>query len=262
VIDRIDGGEETAAHTDVGAYALGLLEEDDRRAFEAHLAGCDRCTRELGEFAGMRELLSGVAPPEDDAAERSSGRPAGPDEVSRLLHRRRIDERRRRRGTTVVGLAAGVALLAGGVTVGATVTGRGTYGHDHRDVPADLLAWGEIRRATDPKTGVAGVVAMEDKGWGTHIALDLTHVSGPRTCELVAVSTAGARHVMTEWSIPRPGYGVPGAPDHLQVHGGTALRRSDLRRFEVRDQTGGILLVIPVQKGPERTRSPGGATPD
>mgnify|MGYP001329640511 CR=1 FL=1 len=24
-------------HTDVGAYALGLLEEDDRRAFEAHL---------------------------------------------------------------------------------------------------------------------------------------------------------------------------------------------------------------------------------
>ncbi len=46
--------------------------------------------------------------------------------------------------------------------------------------------------------------------------------------------------------MPPAGYGEPGAPDHLQVHGGTALRRSDLRRFEVRDQRGATLLTIPV----------------
>ncbi|MFB9837822.1 anti-sigma factor family protein [Actinoallomurus acaciae] len=259
MIDRVD----EAAHTDVGAYALGLLEEDDRRVFEAHLADCDRCARELGELAGMRELFSGVAPPEEDTVDPpSSGRPTGPDELSRLLRRRRVDERRRRRGTTIIGLAAGAALLAGGAAVGAPVTGPGAYGHDHDSVPADLLAWGEIRRATDPRTGVAGVVAMEDKSWGTHIALDLTHITGPRTCELVAVSTTGARHVMTEWAVPGSGYGVPGAPDHLQVHGGTALRRSDLRWFEVHDQNGGVLLTIPVQKGPGRTGSPGAVTPD
>jgi hypothetical protein len=230
-------------HTDVGAYALGLLEPDDRRDFAAHLGRCDRCTRELAGFAGLRELLAGLRPAADDPGDAPP--PADrTGEVAVLLGRRRDAARRRRRRTAVLGLAAGVALLAGGVAIGATTAGDGAYsGHD---VPADLLVWGETRAATDARTGVAGTVAMENKGWGTHIALDLTHVAGPLTCELVAYSRSGVAHVMTEWAVPPAGYGRPGAPDHLQVHGGTALRRSDLQRFEVRDQKGGILLTIPV----------------
>lgn len=232
-------------HTDVGAYALGLLEAGDRTAFEEHLAGCDRCHRELDDFAGMRELLSGIGPVADDQEDMPP--PERTDELAVLVRRRRAAARRQRRGTAVIGLAAGVALLAGGITVGAAAAGHGPYaGHDHGNVPGDLLAWGETRRATDARTGVSGVVAMENKGWGTHVALDLTHVTGPRTCEMVAVSKSGARHVVTEWGVPPAGYGEPGAPDHLQVHGGTALRRSDLQRFEVRDEGGGLLLTIPV----------------
>ena len=30
-------------HTDVAAYALGLLDPADRQAFEEHLAGCPGC---------------------------------------------------------------------------------------------------------------------------------------------------------------------------------------------------------------------------
>jgi len=248
VIDRIGGGGDVTEHTDVGAYALGLLEEDDRRAFEAHLSGCDRCARELAGFSGLRELLAGVGPVAGDAEDTRPPAPADrTGEVAGLLRHRRAAARRRRHGTAILGLAAGVALFAGGVTAGATIAGGGAYsGHDHGNVPADLLVWGETHRATDAKTGVAGVIAMENKGWGTHIALDLTHVKGPLTCELVAYSRSGAAHVMTEWAVPPAGYGEPGAPDHLQVHGGTALRRADLGRFEVRDQTGGILLTIPV----------------
>jgi anti-sigma factor RsiW len=51
-------------HTDVGAYALGLLEERDRLAFEDHLAGCPPCRAELAELSGMKELLSGIGPVE------------------------------------------------------------------------------------------------------------------------------------------------------------------------------------------------------
>jgi hypothetical protein len=173
--------------------------------------------------------------------------PPIPDDLGVLLRRRRAAARRRRRGTALLGLAAGVVLLAGGVTVGATVAGNGApSGHDHGKIPGDLLAWGETKRATDPETGVSGIVAMENKGWGTHVALDLAHVKGPLTCEMIAVSTSGVPHVVTEWAVPPPGYGVPGGPDHLQVHGGTALRRSDLQRFEIRDQRGTTLLTIPV----------------
>jgi hypothetical protein len=232
-------------HTDVGAYALGLLEDEDQRDFEAHLAGCDRCMEELAGFSGLRELLAALDPVEPGADEPPDARGTG--DVGDLLRRRRTARRRQRRGTAIIGLAAGIVLLAGGAVAGAAVADRGTRsGHDHGKVPADLLAWGETRRAADARTGVAGLVAMENKGWGTHTALDLTHVRGPLTCRLVAISKSGAAHVMTEWAVPPTGYGEPGAPDHLQVHGGTSLQRSDLRRFEIRDQSGGTLLTIPV----------------
>jgi len=48
------------AHTDVGAYSMGLLEEQDRREFEDHLAGCPACAAEVAELSPMAALLRGV----------------------------------------------------------------------------------------------------------------------------------------------------------------------------------------------------------
>ena len=52
----------SSEHTDIGAYSLGLLEQQDRQAFETHLADCPSCKAELAELSGMSELLSGVRP--------------------------------------------------------------------------------------------------------------------------------------------------------------------------------------------------------
>jgi Putative zinc-finger len=223
-------------HTDVGAYALGVLEADDRRAFEAHLTGCEVCAAELADLSGMRELLAGLRPSE----ERHRAAAEQGDDVAGLFRRRRQTARRRRRGTLILAIAAGVVLLAGGIAVGAAA------GRHRADVPADLLGWGEVHRGSDRRTGARGALALENKGWGTHVAIDVWHIKGPLTCELIAVTRSGERRPVTGWSVPPAGYGLPGAPGHLHLHGGTSVRRSQLARFEVLVERGGKLLSIPV----------------
>ena len=58
----MNGKPVNSEHTDVGAYALGLLEARDRQAFEEHVAGCPACAAELAELSGMKGLLSDLGP--------------------------------------------------------------------------------------------------------------------------------------------------------------------------------------------------------
>jgi hypothetical protein len=226
-------------HTDVAAYALGLLEEEDRRAFEAHLGQCTLCAEELGDFAGMADFLREVPPLEAETPEEQK---AG-GQVIDLLRRRKVAERSRRRGTALLGAAAGVVLLAGGVTAGLAAAG------DHSPRPAaDVFASPDKATATDTTTGVTGTVAMENKGWGTDIGLRLTHLKGPLTCKMVAVTKTGRKVFLMNWRVPAKGYGLPGSPMRdLQVHGSTAVNRADIARVDVQvEGTGRTLLSIPV----------------
>lgn len=57
---------ETGIHELTAAYALGALDAEERREFEAHLRECERCQEELASFSGVTEALavasSGPAP--------------------------------------------------------------------------------------------------------------------------------------------------------------------------------------------------------
>jgi anti-sigma-K factor RskA len=44
-------------HDSTGAYALGLLQGQERTAFEAHLAACAQCQAEVRAFAGVTRAL-------------------------------------------------------------------------------------------------------------------------------------------------------------------------------------------------------------
>jgi hypothetical protein len=231
----------TAAHTDVGAYALGLLEADDQRAFEEHLGDCGSCSAELSGFAGMRRLLEGIGPVEVD--EEPEDLSAG---ITDLISRRRQADRRRRVGTTVIGLAAGVAIVAGGVTVGSAVVSGGSSTHQHGSPAADVLAHGERHTATDPNSHAAAIVAVRPAAFGTEVGLDLAKLHGPLTCRLVAVTRSGQQQPVTEWAVPPKGYGVPGSPAHLQVHGGVAAPRADIVRLDVIIEGGRRLVSVPI----------------
>ena len=225
----------STGHTDVGAYSMGLLEEQDRRAFEDHLAGCPSCAAELAELSPMAALLRGVEP-----AGAAGGEPAGAT-VTELIRRRATDQRRRRRWQVALGAAAGIALIAGGIAVGIAAAPQ----HAGPTAPPPAVA-GQRHSATDPGTGVAGTVGLVAKTWGTQVTLDLSKVHGPVECELIAVSRTGERRVVMGWRVPAPGDGVPGHPAHLVIQGGTSIPRNDLARVDVDVVNGRTLVSIPV----------------
>ncbi|MGQ0767251.1 MAG: zf-HC2 domain-containing protein, partial [Gemmatimonadota bacterium] len=49
-------------HADAAAYALGAIEGAERSAFEAHLATCVGCRREVGAYGGVLGALGSAAP--------------------------------------------------------------------------------------------------------------------------------------------------------------------------------------------------------
>jgi anti-sigma factor RsiW len=230
-------------HTEVGAYSMGLLDERDRRAFEDHLAGCESCAAELAELSPMAALLKGVEPVGAGAgAHRGAAEhPAGGADVTQLIHRRATRQRQHRRWQVVVGAAAGIVLIGGGIGVGVAAASQ----HGGPGAPAVTIA-GQLHSATDPGTGAAGTVGLQAKAWGTVVTLDLSKVHGPVECEAVAVSRSGERRVVMGWLVPAPGDGVPGHPAHLVIQGGTSIPPGDLARIDVDVVNGRTLLSIPV----------------
>ncbi|SNS83135.1 Putative zinc-finger [Actinomadura meyerae] len=237
-------------HTDVGAYALGLLEARDRQAFEAHLAGCARCQAELGELSGTAGALFALASepgavPGADEAEAGEDEPSTPPPaVLDMVRGRRRADRRFRRGAYVVGTAAAAVALGAGVAIGAVLNDEG----ERQAPPVAQSVTGRQFHATDPGTGASGTVGLVDKGWGTQVSLELRGIKGPLRCHLEAVSRDGERSVVAGWRVPDKGYGVPGQPKPLVMQGGTGLDMEQISSFVVRldGADGGTLLTIPL----------------
>src|SRR5262245_17795858 len=110
-------------HEQVAAYALDVLDEDERRAYETHLAGCEQCRAELAgltETAGTLGLAAGAAPPPTGLRDRivAAAREEGPSNVVSIAAHRR-------RRFAIAGVAAAVAAAALAIGLYATLSGGG-----------------------------------------------------------------------------------------------------------------------------------------
>ncbi|MFF2845461.1 anti-sigma factor family protein [Streptomyces sp. NPDC058001] len=249
-------------HETVGAYALGILDDYEATAFEAHLAGCDWCARQLEELAGMEPMLAALADLPGGPG-MQSGTPAIGEQLaakpSRQLADRLVDEvavrraRKRRRGLYLV--AAAAALIIGGPLTVIAVNGDsgGTTGVEaHPTSPAEDAFFHHMDQkvtATDASSDVTATVGMENKAWGTHTVLELKNVKGPLKCSLIAVGKNGERETVTTWSVPAWGYGIENstnanAKKPLYVHGGAAFAEKDIDHFEVRTLDGKKLVEV------------------
>jgi hypothetical protein len=230
-------------HTDVGAYALGLLEPDDRRAFEAHLRGCGACQAELRALSGPASALFELGGGPGEAGLEAEDEPSAPPApVIDMVRRKRRADRRTRRGAYVIGAAAAGVALAAGIGLGTVLDDDGPPAKQ----PSVQAITGERFQATNASTGASGTVGLVDKGWGTQVSLELRGIRGPLRCHLEAVSRNGERSVVAGWRVPNEGYGVPDQPKPLTMQGGTGLTRQEISRFEVRLDDGGTLLTIPL----------------
>ncbi|MEU6354195.1 zf-HC2 domain-containing protein [Streptomyces sp. NPDC047072] len=248
-------------HETVGAYALGILDDAEATAFEAHLATCEWCAQQLDELAGMEPMLAALAdlPGAGTPAigESLSAKPS-PRIVNKLVDE--VAERRaqkRRRSFYMV--AAAAALIVGGPFVAMATSGGGDSGTEAKGnqrvlagTAKELFDTMKDRvSATDSSTGVSATVAMQEKDWGTSLGLELKGVKGPLKCSLVAVSSNGERWTASTWSVGKWGYGLADgktaeSKQPLYIGGAVAPAKADIDKFEVITSDGKKLVEVDV----------------
>ena len=140
-----------AAHRHIaesaGLYAVGALDADERRAFEAHVRTCDACARELRSFDAVIAGLSLAVPQIDPPAnlrERVTGarRPAAIGPVPQAQAARRN-----------AGWLAAAALLIAALGLGGyTVTVRQEVGSLQQQLQSMTLRLTETERRLDAAT--------------------------------------------------------------------------------------------------------------
>ncbi|MGW0711280.1 hypothetical protein ACWD4G_35875 [Streptomyces sp. NPDC002643] len=207
-------------HHDVGAYALGVLDEVESFHFEDHVRGCPRCAVHVTEFrpAARQLMLYRNATPRSVHPFAAPG----PQLLGKLLDE--VGARRRaKRRRWLYAVAASVIIAIGGPAV-AVLAGPG-------EAP-DTVA------ATDAETGVWAEVKAQEHVWGSDLALKVKEAEGAHACRLVVVGKDGTEETAANWKSP----GGPGST--AEMIGGTAMQLEDISHFEVRSQEGELLVTL------------------
>lgn len=140
----------------LGAFALGVADEEQRFALQFHLEDCAECRDELyrlQEVAGQLSVLRAGVPPElPSRATRLFARAAED-------RRRRLAQQRRLRAVSALAAAAVVVLLA--VLVW----------------PAGPPAGRSVQFAQAPE-GVTASAQIQDWGWGAQVQLEIAGLPG------------------------------------------------------------------------------------
>lgn len=244
------------AHVDVGPYALGVLDEQETRDFEEHLAGCDACAAELETLLPVIALLpppvavtsapaGNAAPVVPAAAAPARGTPTRGTPTRGAARRRSRFARREHRTRSVVAVRGALALTGAAAVLGAAA-GWGLAGVLPGSGPPGTVvvapvvvptpsspADGERRTGTDPVTGTRADVRLRPQGWGTQVSIEVWGVQGPVLCRLVAVRASGDREVLSSWTVPEGGYGTSERPQSLALETSTALAASEMSTLEV-----------------------------
>jgi hypothetical protein len=189
-----------------GAYILGALSDDDRRAYEQHLLVCDRCSASVAQLRDIPQALAAVPASvlEDETPTPSLLAP-----LSRQARR----ERNRRRWI-VGGLAAAAAACIVALSI---VVAQPDHPVSH-PVAMHAVADAPIKATAD----------VRSVGWGTRIDLVCSYyepVTAGRPYALIVVDRSGDRHTLGTWNL------VPGKV--AKYGSGTSLSREQITAVQI-----------------------------
>lgn len=227
----------------LGAYALGALDEREAAAMAAHVAQCSRCAGELGELEDMRGLLDDLPPealldgPPDD----------GDLLLQRTLRQVRDETRRYARRRPLLAAAAavaGIVLLAGGVLIGQRLgtpvvqppVAATTTPSVSTPVPGTRTA-----TATDPATGATLAVAVTPAAGWVRVAVKAEGIPAGEDCRLVVVAKDGTRKSAGEWRVS-----PAGERDGTPLAGFALVDPAEVAAVEVENLDGRLFVRTPI----------------
>jgi hypothetical protein len=210
-----------------GAYVLGSLSAAERREFEAHLDGCEQCSRAVRDLAGLPGLLGRIG---EDVLEEPHPEPVPETLLPRLSRAVRRHQQRRTWLTAGIAAAAAVAITTGGVLALDRPGSTPEAGHRPTVVQPSLLPMTQLSR--DP---MVASVALTPVAWGTELHLTCSYPRGASQYEggayaLVVHTKDGRTERVATWN------GVPGGS--MKVSGATAAWKQDIRSVEVTKRDG------------------------
>ncbi|HZE49628.1 MAG TPA: zf-HC2 domain-containing protein [Jatrophihabitantaceae bacterium] len=190
-----------------GAYVLGALSDDDRRAYEAHLLECDACAASVRELQDLPQALALVSPAalEDDPP---------PSSLLPSLQRRVRRDRNRRRW--IVGSVAAAAAAC--IVAVAVVATRPDSPSSH---PVAMQAVGA-------GTAIKATIDVRPVAWGTRIDLVCIYnrnVKAGHPYALLVIDRDGGQHQLGTWNL------APGK--EAKYESGTSLKRSDIASVQI-----------------------------
>jgi anti-sigma factor RsiW len=176
------------------AYVLGSLSPAERREFETHLEGCERCRASVAELSGLPGLLARLdadrafelleQPDEAPAADAAPIPPMPTDLVARIQGRDAA-RRSRRRTRLVLGLAA-AAVVATGIALPVSIA---TAPH-----PTVSTALSQV--VTSP---LSADVELTSVKWGTKVEMSC------RYRDIDSGAPAETRWVYALWVVQKDG---------------------------------------------------------
>jgi Putative zinc-finger len=191
----------------LGAYVLGVLDDEQAREVELHVESCAECRTELDDLRAMHDTL-GEVPPEAFLD--------GPPEGGDLLLQRTLRRMRTERSSGLVGrraLTAAAVVVAVAVALGGGVLlGRGNGSTPQQGaLPAPVPSSSEptIVPGTKVVSGVQGgsritATITPAAGWVT-VNASVTGIPAGQRCRIVVVAKNGDREIAGSWLVSPKG---------------------------------------------------------